>query len=39
MVQGLGTGGLYDNNIISPLYIEAGHLKYNANGKWGDAIS
>jgi o-succinylbenzoate synthase len=38
-VQGLGTGGLYDNNITSPLHIEAGHLKYDANGKWGSIIS
>ncbi len=38
-VQGLGTGGLYINNIESPLYIEAGHLKYDPNGKWGDMIS
>jgi O-succinylbenzoate synthase len=32
--QGLGTGALYVNNIQSPLYIEAGHLKYNTELKW-----
>jgi len=34
MVQGLGTGGLYTDNVESPLYIEAGHLKYNPNATW-----
>jgi L-alanine-DL-glutamate epimerase-like enolase superfamily enzyme len=36
MTQGLGTGGLYTNNIKSPLYIEQGHLKYNTDNDWGD---
>lgn len=27
--QGLGTGQLYDNNFASPLYMEAGSLRYN----------
>lgn len=34
MVQGLGTGGLYVNNVKSPLYIESGHLKYNTGADW-----
>ena len=38
-VQGLGTGGLYDNNIDSPLYIEAGHLKCDTSKKWASVIS
>lgn len=33
-VQGLGTGGLYINNISSPLYIADGQLGYNPNQKW-----
>jgi len=32
--QGLGTGGLFTNNIASPLYIKDGHLGYNTNRKW-----
>jgi o-succinylbenzoate synthase len=36
MYQGLGTGSLYVNNIASPLYIEAGHLKYNPAQKWAE---
>jgi o-succinylbenzoate synthase len=38
-VQGLGTGALYVNNIESPLYIEAGQLKYDPACKWTDKIS
>ena len=34
MPQGLGTGGLYTNNIKSPLEIEKGSLKYNTSKKW-----
>jgi len=34
MPQGLGTGGLYTNNIESPLEIEKGSLKYNTSKKW-----
>ncbi len=34
MPQGLGTGGLYTNNIDSPLEIEKGSLKYNNSKKW-----
>lgn len=32
--QGLGTGGLFTNNITSPLYIEDGKLAYNIAQKW-----
>lgn len=32
--QGLGTGGLYTNNISSPLYLEKGTIKYNPGLKW-----
>ncbi|MDB5282913.1 MAG: o-succinylbenzoate synthase [Bacteroidota bacterium] len=35
MVQGLGTGGLYVNNISSPLYITNGQLAYNPDRSWG----
>ncbi len=35
MHQGLGTGQLYSNNIVSPLVIRNGGLKYNVRGKWG----
>lgn len=38
MVQGLGTGALYNNNIASPLLIHKGHLKYDTEKLWG-AIS
>lgn len=32
--QGLGTGGLYTNNIDSPLYIQNGHLGYGTTHHW-----
>ncbi len=32
--QGLGTGGLYTNNIESPLQVEQGALNYNPGLKW-----
>lgn len=35
MVQGLGTGNLYQNNIESPLYIRNASLSYNVSGAWG----
>jgi len=35
MVQGLGTGGLYLNNISSPLFVSNGCLNYKVNEKWG----
>lgn len=34
MPQGLGTGGLYTNNIESPLEIEGEKIMYNPNLKW-----
>ena len=34
MPQGLGTGGLYTNNIESPLEIEGEEIMYNPNLKW-----
>ena len=36
MPQGLGTGGLYTNNISSPLEIRNGALWYNLNTAWDD---
>ena len=36
LAQGLGTGGLYENNIHSPLKIEAGKLRYDRSKIWGD---
>jgi hypothetical protein len=36
MVQGLGTGGLYTNNIKSPLYIRNGELGYTPGSGWGE---
>ena len=36
MPQGLGTGGLFTNNISSPLKVEQGALYYDPNLKWGD---
>jgi len=32
--QGLGTGGLFTNNIVSPLHVENGTLQYDKNKKW-----
>ncbi|MFD0862251.1 o-succinylbenzoate synthase [Sungkyunkwania multivorans] len=34
MPQGLGTGGLFTNNISSPLEVARGTLKYNRNLDW-----
>jgi len=34
MPQGLGTGGLYTNNIESPLEIKSGKLHYNNTQEW-----
>lgn len=34
--QGLGTGQLYHNNILSPLTISEGTLFYGAQSDWGD---
>ncbi len=35
MVQGLGTGGLYSNNIDSPLYLHGEKLLYDTSKSWG----
>ena len=32
--QGLGTGGVFSNNISSPLYQNKDFLGYNPNAKW-----
>lgn len=32
--QGLGTGGLYTNNISSPLLVNKGKIKYDPSGRW-----
>ncbi|MGI9551220.1 MAG: o-succinylbenzoate synthase [Aurantibacter sp.] len=34
MIQGLGTGSLYSNNIGSPLTVKNGHLYYDRTKKW-----
>ncbi len=39
MPQGLGTGGLYTNNIASPLSIGMGELYIDQELKWGDLLS
>ncbi len=36
--QGLGTGGLYTNNITSPLMVKHGKLIYIAENKWGPPL-
>ena len=37
--QGLGTGGLYSNNIASPLLVDKGKLSYVQGESWGTVIS
>jgi O-succinylbenzoate synthase len=32
--QGLGTGGLFTNNIDSPWYVDSGYLRFDSNLKW-----
>lgn len=34
--QGLGTGMIYDNNIVSPLRVEKGMIFYNPSLHWQD---
>ncbi|QMU28496.1 o-succinylbenzoate synthase [Adhaeribacter radiodurans] len=34
--QGLGTGQLYQNNILSPLQIQSGKLYYDSTKVWGN---
>jgi len=40
MPQGLGTGGLFTNNIVSPLMVERGHLLYNikSDNNWDNTF-
>ncbi|MDN5203241.1 o-succinylbenzoate synthase [Fulvivirgaceae bacterium BMA10] len=38
MLQGLGTGQLYHNNIPSPLIIEKGFLKYDEDASWNTGL-
>lgn len=35
LTQGLGTGGLYTENVSSPLYIAKGGLGFNPKEEWG----
>ena len=35
MPQGLGTGGLFTNNLASPLLVKEGALWYEPDQKWG----
>ncbi len=35
MPQGLGTGGLYTNNIDSPLYLKGDRIGFDVEGTWG----
>jgi o-succinylbenzoate synthase len=34
MPQGLGTGGLFTNNIDSPWFVDAGYLRFDTNLQW-----
>ena len=34
--HGLGTGGLYHNNIQSPIIIDRGFFTYAKSSVWGD---
>lgn len=34
MKQGLGTGQLFSNNILSPLYVKDGSLSYDSKASW-----
>ncbi len=36
--QGLGTGGLYANNIDSPLRIKKDQILYDSTAKWGKVL-
>ncbi len=38
MPQGLGTGGLFTNNINSPLYVKDASLWYDPEGNWDLSI-
>ncbi len=34
--HGLGTGGLYHNNVVSPIVIDRGHFTYAKSSVWGE---
>ena len=34
--QGLGTGAIYVNNVLSPLMVEEGHIYYRPEALWGE---
>lgn len=34
--QGLGTGAIYVNNVLSPLMVEEGHIYYRPEVSWGE---
>ena len=34
--HGLGTGGLFSNNVVSPIVVERGKLRYADSMVWGD---
>lgn len=34
LYQGLGTGGIYRNNVGSPLTVVSGNIAYDVNGRW-----
>jgi hypothetical protein len=34
LAQGLGTGGLFENNIPSPLSVDNGFLRSKLDGVW-----
>lgn len=36
--QGLGTGGIYENNIESPLVVEKGQIKLSLNSNWSQSL-
>jgi o-succinylbenzoate synthase len=38
MVQGLGTGQVFSNNISSPLELRGAELYYNQANRWGEVI-
>ena len=38
MYQGLGTGGLYENNVDSPLYIKDAALWYDPHAQWSTSV-
>ena len=39
MPQGLGTGKIYTDNILSPLEVRIGELRLNAKAKWDDELT